>query len=301
VPRLSLDLGSLKLATADGLPAKELPRAGQYVLAVRCALPSLGDDVITKFFTRYAAYNPLPFATIGEEGLGAHLPTLQTGIELDIATMGVNAAPQLLSACRHTVLVAMAPSYAAAVLAEGAPATLIGRIVAPPVITLKNSPAALLRLPQGLLKQWVPALRCTTKGQAAKATTPVQISTDRELVLGGISYTGNHLTSLLALVRDVCLAGGDMHGATLSATLSLPPASLNGAISVLLAYHRLTSELALPTGNVQILYDGALPAPTMTVGILAKRRKSAKVDSTALQTTLACGNFSHLREIIYKI
>ena len=300
-PLLSLNLGAVALAAAEGIRPKELPEAGHSVLAVRTVLPAIGNDVITKFFARYAAYKPLALAAIGEEGLGAHLSSLPTGVEFDLATMHVDNATQLLIACRHTVLVAMPPQCAAAVLAEGAPATLIGHIIVPPVLALKHGPVSLTRLPQRVLEQWQPTLCCTTCRETPQTASDTHLTANQELVLGGVSYTGNHLTPLLLLLRDVCLAGGDMHGATLSVALSLPPASLCDAISPLLAYHRFTAELALPTASAQILYNESLTTPTVTVGMLApKRRTVTKERSDALQAALACGNFSLLREAIYQ-
>jgi len=300
-PHLSLDLGAVKVALAPEAPPRKRPQPGLFVLAVRTALPHLGTDVIARFFQRYEAYTPLPLMAVGKEGLGAHLPHLPVGLEIDLATAGLFDMAALSGCCQDTVLVAMIPRHATAVLADGAPATLIGHILHTPMLCVKSGPVSLVHLPLSLLCAWQHALcRATCHGQdAAPTADAVQITAAHDLVLGGVSYTGNQLSPLLSLLREMCRTGADMHGATLTATLRLPENGLSGAIAPLIAYHRFTAELALPTPNTQILCDLTLSAPTLTVGIAAPRHPLAKEPLIALDKALADGDFAALRHAIY--
>ncbi|MBE6581448.1 MAG: hypothetical protein E7650_07555 [Ruminococcaceae bacterium] len=301
-PRLMLDFGAVRVALAPDPAPPKRPQAGLSVLAVRTQIPQLGGDVIARFLQRYAAFAPLPLIAIGEEGLGAQLPHLPVGLEIDLAATGLLDAAALSACCQNTVLIALSPRYVATVMADGAPVTLIGHTLHTPTFTVKNGPVTLTRLPLSLLRSWQHALcRATCHAQAeAPTSNTVQIATDCDHVLGGVSYTGNRLRPLLLLLRDACHAGADMHAATLTATLRLPKNGLSGAVAPLLSYHRFTAELALPTGNTRTLLDTTVTAPTLTVGITAPKRAMPTKKLADLDGALASGDFSALRYAIFE-
>ena len=301
-PRLSLTLGHVQLTLYNQEKTPKKPAAGLSLLAVRQALPGDRNDVIERFLGRYASCSPIAIAAIGEEGLGAHLPCLSYGVELELATIGISNVTELLSAVPNTVLIAMTPQHAAAALAEGAPATLIGRIAKTPQLTVRNGLDRLTCLPLSLLATWqllTARAGLQPSGIPTEVEVPVTV-TDGQTLLGGISYKGASLTPLLTLLHKIYTEGGDMRSARLCATLRLPKGSLTGAVAPLLAYHRFTAELALPTGNAKVLCDPTVSAPTLTVGLAAAKHKNIKNEAAPLLDALEKGDFSALRAAIYK-
>ena len=88
--------------------------------------------------------------------------------------------------------------------------------------------------------------------------------------MGGASITAAALPSLLTLCKRVADAGGDLTAATFSTALTFSADRAGEGLPLLLDFHRVAAEFALPSAHhAQFLAD----TPTrLTVFLKAKKR-----------------------------
>ena len=298
-------VGAARLPVAQSYPRQ----AGDLVLALQPRTTHTIVEEATAFLTQFAAFSPIPFACIGEEGLGVHLGALPMGVELDLMPVaGFDAscgAPALINACQNMLLFTCQPDAALTMLREGAPLLLLGRLNANDLVTVRYGMMPLCSLNRSFLASMLaakPMALTVPSTPYGTFTDEIFLTQAEDTILCGTALGTAPEGALSHLLLRACETGCDMKRATLATVLSLPLAATEAtvatAISLTLPLHRFAAELALPTGHLRITTAPKGATPTLTVFLSAPKAETVP-DTAHLKNALYQGDFATVRALIY--
>ncbi len=311
------DAGALTLAL-DGAAAAlkkpccalPTPHPGQVLLALTADMDVPLDITVERFMHTFEALTPVPIATVGDEGLGVHLAGLPFGAEIDTLCLPTltpeGGAAALVDACRDTVIFAVAPTKVGTILESGAPAKPIGKLLPNDQVLVRDGMHLMLSLPRTLLRAWrsIHTVSLTLPQYDLKPHTPNGVLCANEThVLSGTRISENALPHLMELLQKAHAGGARFETASLAVALSLPRARSLAphSLSLLLALHRFTCEMALPTADCRLMIAPPSTPPTLSVFLAATRGDAPNSDQAeCLSKALEAGDFAKVRSVIYQ-
>ena len=307
-PQKALQVGNACAARLPHLKSSTR-KAGDLLLALSPAEGQSLANTVENLFAQAGHLSTAPLALIGREGLGVHLATLPMGVELDLMPVAdfdaSYGAPALLDACKGTLLLSCPQEVAMEMLRENAQLTLIGRLTADELISVRYGIQPLLALNRKFLATFRATKRATVTVPARTKkpfTDEIAFSEDASFVLCGAVLDGSPEEALCHLLTAAYGHGADMLYATLGTVLSLPLAAderaLANAISLMLPLHRFEAELALPTESLRIITAPVDAAPSLTVFLTAPKGCTHE-NTEMLKSSLYKGDFATARSLIY--
>ena len=306
-PSLSVELDGV---AATLTPA---PKACTFPQKAICLLFPTGNapfaDEAARFFASHRAMGLTPVAAPLDEGLFPHLLKLG-GASLDVSFFAdyrpdIGAA-SLLSLGKNTVLFRAPNAALPHLFAECAPFVYCGMLGSVECLQIRRGGELLLSLSTKLLHALRPCRPVSpTVGAHSERETSRALTASNDTVLGGVAAMGGCEQALLSLIGELAERGADLSRATATAVLELPPmkdanAVLSGALPLVLDYHRVLSELALPAHRHRQLVRNELTEPRLSTFIAADQK--AKVDADFAQkwcTAAAARDFAALRALLY--
>ena len=304
---LSLELdGTAAMLNAERTPS---PFSAKAV----CLLFPTGNapfsDEVAQFFASHRGMGLTPIAAPLGEGLFPHLLKLG-GASLDLSFFadyqGDIGAASLLPIGRNAVLF-LAPDMALPQLfAERAPFVCCGMQNGTEWLQIHRKGELLLSVSERLLHALRPC-RCVhpTVGTHDEKELARALRASSDTALGGITATGGCEQTLLSLIGEMAKRGADLSHATATAALELPPmqnaeAVLSTALPLVLDYHRILSELALPACHHRQIVRKELSEPRLSVFVAAKQQEGRDADFAAKWHSAAeARDFAALRALLY--
>ncbi|MBE6595213.1 MAG: hypothetical protein E7644_05390 [Ruminococcaceae bacterium] len=264
---------------------------------------------ITAFLQRYtSAIHPLGY--IGEDGLLSHLLDIGCGLEIDLAGLSTDGAEPSVSTVEglaaNTLLVLTPAANLPLLFAQNATLTLLGHSLKDTRVVIRRGVFTLASLSLDFLPRWHQKRRFSplVPMSTAHTATASDIRTESDTLIGTVKATGRGLPAILTLIHDLFLQGACFAEMSITATLTLPlatEADIANAMPLLLDYHRVTAELALPGTEGQLYCQKSLLEPTLTVAIAVKKVAAPSTETVErLQAALSTENFGALREILYE-
>lgn len=306
-PALSLELGGVAATLSPA--AAPSPLSAQAV----CLLFPTGNapfaDEVTHFFAAHRGMGLSPIAAPLGEGLFPHLLKLG-GLSLDVSFFADYrpdfGAASLLPLGKNTVLFLAPNSALPRLFAEHAPFVYCGMQSGNEWLQIYRSGELLLSVSERLLHALRPC-RCThpTVGAHSEKELSRALSASGDTALGGITATGRCEQTLLSLIGDMAEQGADLSCATATAVLDLPPmqnaAVLSEALPLVLDYHRVLSELALPAAHHRQIVRYELTKPRLSVFVAAKQQQTTNDADFAAKwhSAAEARDFATLRALLY--
>lgn len=264
---------------------------------------------ITAFLQRYAsAIYPLGY--VGEDGLLSHLLDVGCGLEIDLAGLSTDGTEPSVSTAEglaaNTLLMLTPAANLPLLFAQNTTLTLLGRSLKEARVVIRRGVSTLASLSLDFLPRWhqkhgISPMVPTSTAHTATASV---IRTEGDALIGTVKATGRSLPAILTLIHDLFCQGACFGEMSITAALALPlatEADIAAAMPLLLDYHRVTAELALPGTEGQLYCRGELPEPTLTVAIAVKKTAAPSAETVErLQAALSTANFGALREILYE-
>ncbi|MBQ8357323.1 MAG: hypothetical protein IJX39_05880 [Clostridia bacterium] len=261
-----------------------------------------------RFFGLHRSLGLCPVAAPKDEGLLPHLLGLG-GVIFDISALAdyrpdVGAA-SCLTLGRDGILF-LAPDEALPHLfTANAPLVLCGGVTGDQRLLIRRGNEVVLSLWNDLLT----ALRYT---HASHFSLPSRherqidrtIGASAASLLGGVTAAGGCVSSAIGLIGEMARQGADLSRATVTAVLEMPPVGANDrevaeALPLILDYHRIICEFALPTCNHRQLMREDIASPQLSVFIAAKSGAPRDEAFTAAwQTAANAQDFSALRRLL---
>ena len=306
-PSLSLELdGTAAMLNAERTPS---PFSAKAV----CLLFPTGNvpfaDEVAQFFASHRAMGLTPVVAPLDEGLFPHLLKLG-GVSLNVSFFAdyrpdVGAA-SLLPIGQNTVLF-LAPEIALTQLfAERVPFVCCGMQNGTEWLQIYRNGELLLSLSARLLRALRPC-RCVhpTVGTHNEKALARALRASNDTALGGITIAGGCEQALLSLIGEMAERGADLSHATATAALELPPmqnadAVISEAMPLVLDYHRILSELALPACHHRQIVRKDLSEPRLSVFVAAKQQTGRDADfAMKWHSAAAARDFAALRALLY--
>lgn len=307
-PALSLELEGTAAALTSA------PATPPLLKKAVCLLFPTGNapfaEEATQFFAAHRAMGLAPVAAPLDEGLFPHLLKLG-GLNLDVSFLAdyrpdIGAA-SLLPIGRNTVLFLAPEAALPHLFAERAPFVCCGMQNGGERLQVYRGGELLLSVSERLLHALRPC-RCAhpTVGAHDEKELSRDLTASDNTALGGITTTGGCAQTLLSLIGDMAECGADLSHATATAVLELPSmqnadAVLSEALPLVLDYHRVLSELALPAAHHRQLVRYELTKPRLSVFIAAKQQQATNdADfATKWHSAAEARDFAALRALLY--
>ena len=306
-PSLTLDLGETAAMLAPA-PAKRYPFARNLFL-----LFPTGNEPFSvqtaRFFAAHRDLELFPVCTPLDEGLFPHLLRLG-GLLLDTTSLA-GYRPEigpasLLPLGKETVLF-LAPDRAMPrFFAERAPVLHCGMLNGSRWLQIRYGSELLLSISLDLLyalRQQRKLSPTVTKQEGKQITRGLTAS--KSTLLGGVMTTGSCKQALLSLIGEMAQKGGSLSRATASTVLELPQATLDDTVTrslpLLLDYHRVSAELALPSCPSCRRIKDCLAEPRLSIFIAAEQGAARDASfAAAWQGAAASEDFAAMRELLYQ-
>lgn len=306
-PALSLELDGV---AATLTPAQETSSVSKKAICLLFPTDNMPfADEAARFFASHHAMGLTPVAAPLDEGAFPHLLKLG-GMSLDLSFVtdyrpDIGAA-SLLPFGKNTVLF-LAPDMALPHLyAERVPFVCCGMQNGVDCLQIHRSGELLLSLSTRLLYALRPRRTAhPTVGAHNEQELARAITASNDTILGGITATGGCEQTLLSLIGELTERGADLSRATSTAILELPPMQnantvLSGALPLLLDYHRVLSELALPAHHHKQITRNELTEPRLSIFIAADQKaKSDASFNEKWHSAAATRDFATLRALLY--
>ena len=306
-PALSLTLDGVAATLTPAPEASSIPHKAICLLFPTGNAPFANEAA--RFFASHRAIGLTPIAAPLDEGIFPHLLKLG-GSNLDVSAFAdyrpdIGAA-SLLPFGKNTVLF-LAPEAALPHLyAERVPFVCCGMQSGIECLQIHRGGELLLSLSTRLLHALRPCRSvCPTVGAHNEREAARALGASDKTVLGGITATGGCEQTLLSLIGELAERGADLSHATATAVLELPPmqdahAVVSGALPLVLDYHRVLSELALPSHHHKQIVRNELTEPKLSVFIAADQQAKVDADFAAKWHSAAVArDFSTLRALLY--
>lgn len=304
-PSLALELGGAAAMLAA------TPAASPFPTRSICLLLPTGNapfaDEAARFFAQYRGMGLSPVAAPADEGLFPHLLSLG-GATLDVSSFAeyrpdVGAA-SLLQLCKSTVLFLAPEAALPRLLTCGAPIVCCGMSEQSDRFRIYHRGELVLSLSTRLLLALRPChCAAPTVGARNEKELDRGFVASSDTVLGGAVAEGGCEQTLLSLIGEMRERGADLSKATATAVLELPPMqpqTLSQALPLILDYHRVLTELALPACHHRQLIRKDLTAPRLSVFIAAKSdAKSDAEFATKWHSAARSRDFAALRALLY--
>lgn len=306
-PALSLVLDGV---AATLTPA---PAASPVVKKAVCLLFPTGNapfaDEAARFFTAHRDLGLSPVAAPLDEGLFPHLLKLG-GLSLDVSFFtdyrpDIGAA-SLLSLGNGTVLFLAPDAALPRLFAENTPFVCCGTLNGSEWLQIHRNGELLLSVSERLLHALRPCRRANPAvGAHNEKEIAHALTASGDTIFGGVTAAGGCEQTLLTLIGSMAERGADLSRATATAVLELPPmqnadAVLAEALPLVLDYHRILTELALPACHHRQLVRKSLTAPRISVFIAAERQNTEVGDLAAKWSSCAASrDFAALRALLY--
>ena len=304
-PSLSLELGGAAAMLAAAPVASPFPKRSICLLLPTGNAPFANEAA--RFFAQYRGMGLSPVAVPADEGLFPHLLSLG-GATLDVSSFAeyrpdVGAA-SLLQLYKDAVLF-LAPEAALPHLLTGdAPIVCCGLLEPSDRFRIYRRGELILSLSTRLLLALRPCRRADpTVGARNEKEIDRGFVVSSDTALGGAVAEGGCEQTLLSLIGELHDRGADLSKATATAVLELPPMqpqTLSQALPLILDYHRVLTELALPACHHRQLIRKDLTAPRLSVFIAAKNDAKSDTDFAAKWHSAAkTRDFAALRALLY--
>lgn len=305
-PSLALELGGAAAMLAATPTASPFPKRSICLLLPTGNAPFA--DEAAQFFAHYRGMGLSPVAAPADEGLFPHLLSLG-GATLDVSSFAEYrpdlGAASLLQLCKKSAVLFLAPEAALPrLLTGGAPIACCGMLEQSDRFRIYHRGELVLSLSTRLLLALRPCRRTDpTVGARNEKTLDRGFAASSDNALGGAVAEGGCEQTLLSLIGEMRERGANLSKATATAVLELPPMqpqTLSQALPLILDYHRVLTELALPACHHRQLMRKDLTAPRLSVFIAAKSDAKSDADFAAKWRSAAeARDFDTLRALLY--
>lgn len=306
-PSLALDVGAVSAMLAPP-PIQQDPRAWMLVLL----LPTGNDPFpveVARFFANHWGFGLSAPMAIGAEGVLTQLLQSGQGFSFDLAPFArdfaVNSLADALSIGQNAVLFRAPDEVLPRLFAEGSPIAVCGMLNGSGRAEIRRGSEICLSLSPEIftMLKSVKSIRVPLSEQHEEQTGRGFALSGHSL-LAGVAARGGCSAALLSVLGEVAAKGGDMNRATLTAVLEFPPqkqdAAINSALPLILDYHRICAELALPGCAHRMEVRQNCEKPTLTVFVCAERGENrAQTFAVHWQTAAEQRDFAALRRLLH--